>query len=395
MTRLEQLSALGQSVWIDFLSRDLIESGGLARAIEEDAVVGVTSNPSIFGKALSRGSAYDAQIASSVRRSQQRLPRLGNARRRRGLRCVAAGLGADQRPRRVRLDRGRPEPRGRHGRLDRPGDPLPRDDRPSEPAREDPGDRRGRSCDRGDDRPRIFDQRHVDLLARTATGKSPRPTCADLERLHRCRRRPGPSSFGRELLRVARRHRDRPSPRRSRTRRSPRPAGDRQRQARLPAIQGAVLRRALAGTGGPRCDQAALPVGVDLDEGPQLPRHALCRRADRPRDDHDDARGDDRRLSRSRPRRTAGSRRNSRPREQVFRELYAAGIDYDDIVATLEREGIEKFDAAFNDLLEGIARQARSCARRRPKSRRRQERGSLDREPRARAASSIRCRARR
>jgi transaldolase len=65
MTRLEQLSALGQSVWIDFLSRDLIESGGLARAIAEDAVVGVTSNPSIFGKALARGSAYDTQIASS------------------------------------------------------------------------------------------------------------------------------------------------------------------------------------------------------------------------------------------------------------------------------------------------------------------------------------------
>jgi transaldolase len=65
MTRLEQLSALGQSVWIDFLSRELIESGGLARAIQEDSVVGVTSNPTIFGKALSRGPAYDAQIASA------------------------------------------------------------------------------------------------------------------------------------------------------------------------------------------------------------------------------------------------------------------------------------------------------------------------------------------
>lgn len=65
MTRLEQLSALGQSVWIDFLSRELIESGGLMRAIEEDSVVGVTSNPTIFGKALSRGPAYDAQIATT------------------------------------------------------------------------------------------------------------------------------------------------------------------------------------------------------------------------------------------------------------------------------------------------------------------------------------------
>jgi transaldolase len=65
MTRLDQLSALGQSVWIDFLSRELLESGGLARAIEQDAVVGVTSNPSIFGRALSQGAAYDAQIATS------------------------------------------------------------------------------------------------------------------------------------------------------------------------------------------------------------------------------------------------------------------------------------------------------------------------------------------
>jgi transaldolase len=63
-SRLHRLSALGQSVWIDFLSRDLLESGALARALDEDAVVGVTSNPSIFEKALSRGHAYDAQIAA-------------------------------------------------------------------------------------------------------------------------------------------------------------------------------------------------------------------------------------------------------------------------------------------------------------------------------------------
>jgi transaldolase len=66
VTRLDELSALGQSVWIDFLSRDLLESGGLARAVREDAVVGVTSNPSIFGKALSQGSAYDADIERSI-----------------------------------------------------------------------------------------------------------------------------------------------------------------------------------------------------------------------------------------------------------------------------------------------------------------------------------------
>jgi transaldolase len=62
---LHQLSALGQSVWIDYLSRDLIETGGLARAVDDDAVVGVTSNPSIFEKALAHGHAYDEQIAAS------------------------------------------------------------------------------------------------------------------------------------------------------------------------------------------------------------------------------------------------------------------------------------------------------------------------------------------
>jgi len=65
-SRLHQLSALGQSVWIDYLSRDLIESGALARAVDEDAVVGVTSNPSIFQKALAHGHAYDVQIATST-----------------------------------------------------------------------------------------------------------------------------------------------------------------------------------------------------------------------------------------------------------------------------------------------------------------------------------------
>jgi len=65
-SRLQQLSALGQSVWIDYLSRDLIESGALARAVDEDAVVGVTSNPTIFANALAGGEAYDEQITASA-----------------------------------------------------------------------------------------------------------------------------------------------------------------------------------------------------------------------------------------------------------------------------------------------------------------------------------------
>ena len=62
MTRLQQLSELGQSVWIDFLSRDLLREGGLAEMMEKDAVVGVTSNPTIFQKAIGQGVAYDEQL---------------------------------------------------------------------------------------------------------------------------------------------------------------------------------------------------------------------------------------------------------------------------------------------------------------------------------------------
>jgi len=61
-SRLQQLSALGQSVWIDYLSRRLVHGGELARLIAEDAVVGITSNPTIFQKAISQGNAYDEQI---------------------------------------------------------------------------------------------------------------------------------------------------------------------------------------------------------------------------------------------------------------------------------------------------------------------------------------------
>ena len=59
---LSRLSELGQSVWIDYLSRDLLESGGLTRLVQHDAVVGVTSNPSIFEQALAHGDAYDEQL---------------------------------------------------------------------------------------------------------------------------------------------------------------------------------------------------------------------------------------------------------------------------------------------------------------------------------------------
>lgn len=61
---LHRLSEMGQSIWIDNLSRTLISSGELERRIHDDAVVGITTNPSIFQKALAEGDAYDEQLRS-------------------------------------------------------------------------------------------------------------------------------------------------------------------------------------------------------------------------------------------------------------------------------------------------------------------------------------------
>src|SRR5215470_13020848 len=59
---LRELGEHGQSVWLDFLSRDFLRKGGLDRLIAEDGLAGVTSNPSIFEKAIGHGDAYDEQI---------------------------------------------------------------------------------------------------------------------------------------------------------------------------------------------------------------------------------------------------------------------------------------------------------------------------------------------
>jgi transaldolase len=57
-----RLAAEGVSIWLDDLSRDLINSGGLQKLIDTRNVVGVTSNPTIFATALSKGNAYDEQV---------------------------------------------------------------------------------------------------------------------------------------------------------------------------------------------------------------------------------------------------------------------------------------------------------------------------------------------
>ena len=67
-SRLHELSGRGVSVWMDSLSRELLETGELERLMREDAVVGVTSNPTIFQKALAEGDWYDEQLGEVLAR---------------------------------------------------------------------------------------------------------------------------------------------------------------------------------------------------------------------------------------------------------------------------------------------------------------------------------------
>ncbi len=64
MGRLNDLAAAGQAVWLDFVDRKFLAAGGLQKLVDEDGLTGVTSNPSIFEKAMGHGDAYDTALAA-------------------------------------------------------------------------------------------------------------------------------------------------------------------------------------------------------------------------------------------------------------------------------------------------------------------------------------------
>ena len=63
--RLARLHDAGQSIWLDFIDRAILRNGDLARRIQDDALTGMTSNPTIFEKALAEGVAYDEQLSAA------------------------------------------------------------------------------------------------------------------------------------------------------------------------------------------------------------------------------------------------------------------------------------------------------------------------------------------
>ena len=151
-----------------------------------------------------------------------------------------------------------------------------------------------------------------------------------------------------------------------RPRRAQGQARDRQREARLRALPGGLRRAAL---GVPRRQgrhAAARAVGLDVDEEPGLPGHDVRRGADRAGHRQHDARGDDQGLPG--PRRAAGAAGAAASRRRTQRVRASspqAGVDYDDVTDTLEREGVEKFSAVLRRADRGAGTSKRTSLARR------------------------------
>ena len=92
---LAQLSDVGVSIWLDDISRERLRSGNLQDLVDNKHVVGVTSNPTIFQKALEKGAAYDEQVHDLEVREiadRRRDPLPDGLRHPLGVRRPAAGL---------------------------------------------------------------------------------------------------------------------------------------------------------------------------------------------------------------------------------------------------------------------------------------------------------------
>ena len=106
--RLRKLHDAGQAVWLDYIDRTLLQDGTLQHLIRDDALMGMTSNPTIFEKALSEGTAYDAQIAALA--GEYPPPKLfeadGDGRRPHGMRHLRRCIQVHTRRRRAGVHRG-------------------------------------------------------------------------------------------------------------------------------------------------------------------------------------------------------------------------------------------------------------------------------------------------
>ena len=361
---IKRLIEFGQSPWYDNLTRALA-TGGLATLVDEHGIRGVTSNPTIFEKAMASGNDYDAQLRE----------------------VTAAGAVA---PRRV-LGSGRP-PTSRHAtdilrphyeawdgttvssrwrfrptsrttppaRSRRPSSSGPRIDRPNVmikiPATEEGIPAIAAALDAG------LNVNVTLIFSLAATARS---------RTRSSRGSSSASTRGDDISRIASvasffvSRVDTETDRRL-------PEGHALRGKAAVANAKLAYQHFLATFSGPAVGsargegraRAAPAVGIDLDEEPGVLPDALRRHDDRPRHREHPRAGVGRRA-RGRRRRTCAptpcSKTSTTP-SATMAGLAAAGIDFDDVTATLEREGVAAFTASFQDAVETLEKKARELS---------------------------------
>ena len=318
---LADLSAQGVSIWLDDISRERLRTGNLQDLVDDKHVVGVTSNPTIFQKALEKGDAYDEQMRDLAVRGvalDEAVRLADELRHPLGLRRAAPGLRPHRRRGRPGVDRGRPAHRPRHRADHRRGQGAVVAGRPAQRADQDPGDGARAS---------------PSITAATAAGISVNVTLifgldrydevmdaylTGLEQAQGRRHRPVDDPLGRVVLRLPRRHRDRQAAGQDRHRRgagAARQGRHRQRAAGLRALREGLRLRPLEGARGGRREHAAAAVGLDRRQGPGLRRHDVRRRAGRAGHGQHDAGGHPRRGRRPRrdPRRRDRGHLRRRP----------------------------------------------------------------------------------
>ena len=314
MNPVKALENHGQAVWLDFLARGFVAKGDLKKLIDSDGVKGVTSNPSIFEKAIGSSDEYDGAIGKALKSGDRPVAELFEHLAIEDIQHAADVL----RPVYDHL-------KGDDGFVSLEVSPYLAMDTKGTIAE---AERLWKDVNRKNLMVKVpatpeglpaiqhligaghQHQHHAAVLAeglcagRRGLSRGPRKICRRRRRSLPCRQR-------RQLLRQPHRQRGRQAARRK-DRKGQRPhrkgaAGraegqgrDRQRQARLSGLQAPVLRRALGQARGQRRQAAAVAVGLDRHQEQGLQRRALCRGADRPQHRQHRAAGDARRLPRSR-----------------------------------------------------------------------------------------------
>ena len=165
----QQLHDLGQSLWLDNITRRYLTGGTLRGYIDELSVTGLTSNPTIFDLALKSGTDYDDTIRqglASGRVGRGAVLRPGGRGPDAGRRPVPARPPGNQRRGRLGVARGVAAAGLRHAEHHRRGETAPRARGTAEPVHQDSGHARGPAGHRGMHLRGRADQRHPALLAR-------------------------------------------------------------------------------------------------------------------------------------------------------------------------------------------------------------------------------------